>query len=261
MLTLPEIASAANLNDLLLTAFQAPGQMGIAVIVCDASGHLLLANQMAHVVLALGDGLGIDAENLISGEQVDGRSFLQALQQIDSRQQPRAHGNSSAAFGVRRASGNPPFTVLLRPLKAALAPSRSMILVFVLDPFRRIFVEHADLYQLFVFTEAESRLANLLMEGKSLSRCCCELGWRRSTGSTHVKLMFRKTRVHSQSQLVLLLLKSIGLLRSRDRGLPTTNLDLDESAPRLTSTPRKDMASATKYWAAAGGSSGTKALE
>jgi DNA-binding CsgD family transcriptional regulator len=231
--------------------------MGIAVMVCDASGRLLLANQIAHDILALGDGLQVDSDNLICGEHVDGRTFVQALQQIDKRRAPRLHGNASA-FGVRRPSGNPPFTVLLHSLQAPPIPSRSMTAVFVLDPFRRIFVEHAELYQLFGLTAAETRLANLLMEGKSLSHCCRELGWRRSTGSTHLKLMFRKTRVHTQSQLVLLLLKSIGLLRPRDRALPTA--DSDQCAPQLTSTQRKGLVSATPYWTGADSPSGTKAL-
>jgi len=260
MLTLPEKTSTVILADLLLAAFQGPALMGIAVMVCDASGRLLLANQIAHDILTLGDGLRVDSENLICGEHVDGRTFLQALQQIDKRRAPRLQGSASSAFGVRRPSGNPPFTVLLHPLEAPPIPSRSMIVVFVLDPFRRIFVEHAELYQLFGLTAAETRLANLLMEGKSLSRSCRELGWRRSTGSTHLKLMFRKTRVHTQSQLVLLLLKSIGLLRPRDRALSTADLDLDQCAPRPTSTQRKGIVSATPYWTDADSPSGTKAL-
>jgi hypothetical protein len=67
MLALPEKTSTVNLADLLLAAFQGPALMGIAVMVCDASGRLLLANQIARDILTLGDGLRVDSENLICG--------------------------------------------------------------------------------------------------------------------------------------------------------------------------------------------------
>jgi DNA-binding CsgD family transcriptional regulator len=68
-----------------------------------------------------------------------------------------------------------------------------------------------ELRQLFGFSSMEARLAMLLIQGDELEECCQELGIRRSTGCTHLKRLFKKTGVHRQSQLVTLLLKSIGL--------------------------------------------------
>src|SRR5207302_4654814 len=59
-----------------------------------------------------------------------------------------------------------------------------------------------------------TRLANLLMQGTSLEYCCAELGIRRPTACSHLRQLFKKTHVQRQSQLVSLLLKSIGLMSS-----------------------------------------------
>jgi DNA-binding CsgD family transcriptional regulator len=73
----------------------------------------------------------------------------------------------------------------------------------------------SDLQQLFGFTPGETRLANLLMAGKSMADSCDELGICLSTGCSHLRKMFKKTKTHRQGELVALLLRSIGLLRNR----------------------------------------------
>ena len=59
----------------------------------------------------------------------------------------------------------------------------------------------------------EASLANLLMEGKTVNECCDLLGIRRSTARTHLQHLFEKVGVQRQSELVSVLLKSIGLVR------------------------------------------------
>jgi len=54
----------------------------------------------------------------------------------------------------------------------------------------------------------------LLMEGRTLDECCQQLAIRRSTGRTHVQHLFEKVGVQRQSELVSVLWKSIGLIRS-----------------------------------------------
>jgi DNA-binding CsgD family transcriptional regulator len=63
----------------------------------------------------------------------------------------------------------------------------------------------------------EACLANLLMQGKALDECCSLLGIRRSTARTHLQHLFEKVGVQRQSELVSLLLKSIGLVGAATR--------------------------------------------
>jgi len=55
------------------------------------------------------------------------------------------------------------------------------------------------------------------MEGKALDECCKILDIRRSTARTHLQHLFEKVGVQRQSELVSLLLKSIGLVGSAGR--------------------------------------------
>ena len=75
-------------------------------------------------------------------------------------------------------------------------------------------MEISELRELYGFTRAEARLANLLMEGNSLEKCCHQLGIGRTTACSHLQQLFKKTGVRRQSQLVSLLFKSVGLVRT-----------------------------------------------
>lgn len=72
-----------------------------------------------------------------------------------------------------------------------------------------------ELRQLYGLTSTEACLANLLMEGKTLDECCRLLDIRRSTARTHLQHLFEKIGVQRQSELVSLLLKSVGMVRAR----------------------------------------------
>jgi len=61
----------------------------------------------------------------------------------------------------------------------------------------------------------ESRVANLLMEGKTLDESCQQLAIRRSTGRTHIQHLFENVGVKRQSELVSVLWKSVGLVRTK----------------------------------------------
>jgi DNA-binding CsgD family transcriptional regulator len=87
-------------------------------------------------------------------------------------------------------------------------------LVFILDPEVPIGTAETELRQLYGLTSTEACLASLLMEGKTLDDCCRILDIRRSTARTHLQHLFEKVGVQRQSELVSLLLKSIGLVRS-----------------------------------------------
>jgi DNA-binding CsgD family transcriptional regulator len=73
-------------------------------------------------------------------------------------------------------------------------------------------------------------MANLLMEGRTLDECCQQLAIRRSTGRTHVQHLFEKVGVQRQSELVSVLWKSIGLIRTN-----RTNKEGDKNSPILRS--------------------------
>jgi DNA-binding CsgD family transcriptional regulator len=99
-----------------------------------------------------------------------------------------------------------------------LAPAT---LLFILDPETSVETGEAELRQLYGLTTMEACLANLLMEGKALDECCTILNIRRTTARTHLQHLFEKVGVQRQSELVSLLLKSIGLVGAASKSAIT----------------------------------------
>ena len=127
-------------------------------------------------------------------------------------------GPKDSVLAVQRPSGKRPLTVLVRSLGAeAQRQDLAMptCLVFIMDPEFPVGTAEAELRQLYGLTHTEACLANLLMEGKTLDDCCRLLDIRRSTARTHLQHLFEKVGVQRQSELVSLLLESVGLVRAR----------------------------------------------
>src|ERR1700740_1726487 len=100
------------------------------------------------------------------------------------------------------------------------------ILLFILDPEISVETVETELRQLYGLTAMEASLAQLLMEGNALYECCSLLGIRRSTARTHLQHLFEKVGVQRQSELVSLLLKSIGLVRTAGKSGKGRNVSL-----------------------------------
>ena len=93
--------------------------------------------------------------------------------------------------------------VSLRSLTDMFNRQKIMISVLNFD-FQRA-ISPAVLQDLFGFTPAESRLAVLLINGKSVIECADELGVRISTVREQLSNLFAKTRTSRQPELVSML--------------------------------------------------------
>ena len=211
-----EQGSGTNWSPMLLVGLDALDLLGIGLVVCNVFGQLLVANQTAEKVLTARDGLELNSDRVLCAVRPCSPPLEELVQRAASAVLDKEVGTKDAALSVRRASNKRALTLLVRSVTGASTTVNSAqpaALVLILDaalPVRTIVVE---LQQLYGFTSTEARLANLLMEGKALDDCCDELDICRSTGCTHLKRIFKKTGVRRQSELVTLLLKSIGLAR------------------------------------------------
>jgi DNA-binding CsgD family transcriptional regulator len=211
---------------LSIVGLEALDVLGIGFVVCSGSGRLLLANRTAEGILKDRDGLKLDSDGVLDTTQESSPKFVEVVRRAIAMT-PSGRGAGGAALAVRRASGRRALTVLVRSVNQASqtdASTRPAALVLILDPALSVKTAEIELGQLYGLSLAEARLANLLMDGKTLNDCAYELGIRRSTAQAHLKHLFKKTRVRRQSKLVSLLLRSIGLARLReitDQLMPT----------------------------------------
>jgi DNA-binding CsgD family transcriptional regulator len=220
-----EIADPADDTDhrsfhLMMAGFEALDLLNIGLAVTSASGHLLMANRTAENILETRDGLELTSRGRLRALNGLGSRFTEFLEdalKVGSREGSQA---GDAVLAVPRPAGKRPLTVLVRSVHERSSkggPMAPAALLFILDPGITVEAAESDLHELYGLTSSEARLANLLMEGKTLNECCDQLGIRRSTGRTHLQHLFEKVGAQRQSELVFLLLKSIGLVRATNK--------------------------------------------
>ncbi len=201
---------------LLRACLEALSQLRIALILCDPSGRMIGANRVAESNLLARDGLEQSVDGLLRATYAAEPSLAARVQQAALKSRRTGMAEGMTVFAVSRGKTRRPLAVFLCPGPKPLKTSRSAkrtVLLLVLDAALPVEVMESELRQLYGFTSSEAQLANLLMQGKALEDCCQAMGIRRSTGCTHLRGLFKKARVHRQSELVVLLLRSIGLAR------------------------------------------------
>ena len=212
--------------DLLMAGFEALDLVNVGLLVTTAGGQLLLANRTAARILKSRDGLDLTSSGMV-------RTSMKCMPSLNALMEARTNSGSCGArdsvLPVQRPSGRRPLTAIVRALERmpgnddADSPA---CLLFILDPEIPVETVEAELRQLYGLTSMEASLANLLMQGKGMDECCTLLEIRKSTARTHLQHLFEKVGVQRQSELVSLLLKSVGLVgasitskRPRTRGL------------------------------------------
>ena len=206
-------------SSLWTATFHALDILGIGLAVCDAYAAVLATNGTAKKILDAGDALQISESGELCTTARNAPALADALKRLEQASAKRKPGSGVNAFLVPRKSGARPITVIVRRIDTLRAAgSSAQMLIMMLDGTLSVSATSSDLQQLYGFTPGETRLANLLMSGKSLADACDELGVRLSTGCSHLRKIFKKTKTHRQGELVALLLRSIGLLRHRNVG-------------------------------------------
>ena len=193
--------------------------LGIGWLACDASGRLLYANETASRIFKARFGLW---------RTLDGRLWchansdplMVAIQKAAAGKLARNSPDGNDTLLLQRTNQRTALTLLVRPLQQGWiigAPSQTGAIVLILDPSLSVETTAAELSQLCGFTATEARFANLLMDGLPLDRCVARLHCQHTTARAHLKRMLRKTGTRHQSELVRLLLKTIGLVRLKQK--------------------------------------------
>lgn len=202
---------------LLMAGLEALDLLNIGLAVTNASGLLMMANRSFEQILATRDGLELSSDGVLRAQGECGPALSELLQRASRGVTVGKGLKQDTAVAVIRSSGKRPLTLQVRPATGRLPAEEGegpSVLVFVLDPELRVEAAEEELRQLYGLTSTEARLANLLMEGKTVDECCKRLGVRQSTGRTHLQHLFEKVGVKRQSELVSVLWKSLGLVRT-----------------------------------------------
>jgi len=182
-----------------------------AVLLLDARGRVVYLNRTAEALQAQGEGLRIAADGVHFASVRDSAQ----LQCLIADALASLRGPRFGAAGVMRAarpSGRPAYGVWVAAMPRpsfALTLMRAAVCVVISDPDRRKAPPARHLQSLFSLTRAEATLAMRLAAGESLRSAAQGLGITYGTARTRLTQLFQKTRSHSQSELMHLLLSAI----------------------------------------------------
>jgi DNA-binding CsgD family transcriptional regulator/PAS domain-containing protein len=192
-------------------------KLPFGVVMLGGAGRVVLVNRAAEQILSSRDGLTLRNKTLeaASGQQTTQLRALIAGAIAASRGERLSSGGPLA---VSRPSLRRPLQVLVTPLRAVGAPfslgtAAPCAAVFISDPELEPLTNDAILRQFFGLTPAETRLAILLLQHKSVEESAESLHISLNTARTHLKKLFEKTGTRRQSELVSLLGTGVGQLR------------------------------------------------
>lgn len=191
---LSESRTRANLTDEVLD------RLADGAVVLDDQGRCRLANRLAEIVLARGDGLALGAGGRLEAQQPLCDMRLRRLVQGALAEPAQAGGE----IRVPRQGDAAAYRLLVSPtFGAERSPDGRGALVIIRDPDRAPATE-ATFAKKRGLTEAEGRLLRALMAGERLVDYCRRTGISGNTGKFHMSGLFAKTGAHSQVELVRL---------------------------------------------------------
>lgn len=185
-----------------------------AMVLVDHAGLVLHMNRAARALVEARDGIAVGTRG-IAALIGDGKRLRQAIWQAAGAPAPRR----GTMLTIERALYGRPLIASVTPLGEDLPDigvPQPRALIAILNPTGAVPSPVGDLQDLFGLTRREAEIAHALAEGLTISeaaeRCCVTL----VTARNYLARVLRKTQVHRQGELILLL-KGIARLRTRGR--------------------------------------------
>lgn len=187
------------------------------VIQLDRHRRILAANDRARGLLLLRDGLYDMAGQLRAREKTEARE----LDALIARALPRAGIRASAgSMTIQRSKARTRLVLHVNPvgpLGAGIRGSRVAALVLVVDPESRVTIDPNLVRVAMGLTPAQSRVAAMLADGRTLREIAAATGRTEGTVRWHLKQIFRRLGIRRQTELVRRVLSLDGLSASDRR--------------------------------------------
>ncbi len=187
------------------------------VIQLDRGGRIVDANDSARELLRQNDGLfDVDGALRAAWPEDDSR-----LRDLVTRALPRIdEQGASGSMLVRRRSSLARFALHVKPVANREVDCRSRhagALVLIVDPVSRARIEPHVAAAVLGLTPAETEIAVLLAEGRTLRQIAATTGRGYSTVRTHLKHLFAKLGVSRQFEVAQAVLALSSLPRTGDQ--------------------------------------------
>lgn len=175
-----------------------------ALVLVDATAKVLFANRNARAIVDRRDGLAFCRGELVA-QDVSARDTLRAI--LAAAMSASTEKGKQSAMLVSRATKRPLQIVAVPypPETTLPTPGKAAAVVFITDPDQKPAAQPETLRLLYGLTRAETNLAMLLLDGKSLSEAADLNNVGRETVRSQLKSIFGKTGTQRQGELIGLL--------------------------------------------------------
>ncbi|MGO4705993.1 response regulator [Microvirga sp. 2MCAF38] len=180
--------------------------MAKGVIFLDSDGHLQQMNRSATEILEKNSGLIASANRLSSTSKETTRALRQAIANAPNQ------SSRTTTLSIERENGRP-LIVHICSLGTRETRNLPSVVILVIDPDDRPRPAPSLTARMYDLTNAETRLAVALADGKRLDEIANEFSVAQTTISFHLQNLFRKTKTSRQTDLVALLLRGALALR------------------------------------------------
>ena len=182
------------------------GSTGSGVIQLDRGGRIVAANDRARDLLRQGDGL-FDEGGFLRASSAEDDAGLQRL--LTRALPPQGGQGASGSATVRRPTGLARLVLHASPVADGLTDVRRRrvaALVLVADPSRLARIDPGMPAAALGLTPAQSQIAVMLAEGRTVPEIARETGRRESTVRWHIKEIFARHGISRQAELIRLVL-------------------------------------------------------
>ena len=182
------------------------------VFLVDGQGRLLIANLAARHILDANDGIALREGVLQLADEESGRELARLIADVVAWQGRDSFG-AGGEMTISRPSGKPTYFGYVTALTEADPASTlgdDVAMLLVADPAADQSATADLLRRRCGLTTAETQLARLIAEGLSLEEISRDRGVTLNTTRSHLKHVFSKTGTRRQSELVGLVLGSLG---------------------------------------------------
>lgn len=173
---------------------------GLALL--DRNSRVLRMNALAQHLIAAEDGLHMQLDSL---HTANGRLAVEAFLSASRSGDPEPH-----SLRIERYFSEQPLSAMMTAVPAEWRnPSHQdeAVLLVLSDPDWVMCPPEATLMQVFRLTNGEARFVRMLVHRRSLQKASAALAISPETARRHLKSVFEKTRTHSQSELIQLLVR------------------------------------------------------
>ncbi len=185
--------------------------ISFGIVFINARGALVQMNRYAESLFRREDGLLLTKDGVRAVVFREDQELQSLLRDAFKMALVSATGSSNTVL-ISRVRSKRPLAVFVSPVRPSVgfAPEKAGAVVFITDPDTQVQPRLRILQTVYHLTAAEARLAILLLNDVSLNQASEIAGTSRNTTRTHLQHLFDKTGVKRQSELISLLLRTLG---------------------------------------------------